>query len=65
MSSRFEKIIATAVVAGALALTGCSSEEEEVLPFPNTLYAQPFRRIFPRRHPSGGAEQLHPRLLCI
>ena len=35
MSSRFEKIIATAVVAGALALTGCSSEEEEVLPFPN------------------------------
>ena len=35
MSSRFEKIITMAVVAGALALTGCSSEEEEVLPFSN------------------------------
>ena len=32
MSSRFEKIIATAVLAGALALTACSSEDAEILP---------------------------------
>lgn len=32
MSGRFEKIIATAVLAGALALTACSEEEAEILP---------------------------------